>query len=169
MKRILSLFMCFVLAGCLFGCGSEAAEEEEAVVEVEVAESTEIEEVVEEAVEEATVDYDLTVMSADMVYATVYDMMCNPSNYYGATVKMNGAYYAAYDEEMADYYFYCIIADAASCCSQGMEFEWGDGSHVYPDEYPEEAAEVYVTGTFETYTVGENTYCHLANSTMEIA
>ena len=33
-----------------------------------------------------------------------------------------------------------------------MEFVWDDGSHAYPDEYPEENADVNVEGTFETYT-----------------
>ncbi|MCD7981861.1 MAG: hypothetical protein LUF32_06050 [Clostridiales bacterium] len=117
------------------------------------------------------VDYDLTEMSSDMVYATVYDMMANPSEYTGKTFRMNGSYYSFYYEATDQYYHYCIVADATACCSQGLEFVWGDGSHAYPDEYPEEYAEVTVTGTFETYREeGDDTlYCHLANATLETA
>ena len=61
-----------------------------------------------------------------------------------------------------------MIQDATACCAQGMEFVWGDGSHVYPDEYPEEDAEVIVEGTFETYTEerDENLYCRLKDATL---
>ena len=67
------------------------------------------------------------------------------------------------------YYHYCIIQDATACCAQGMEFVWGDGSHVYPDEYPAEDADVIVEGTFETYREegDSNLYCRLANATLE--
>ena len=39
---------------------------------------------------------------------------------------------------------YSIIKDALACCSQGLEFVWGDVSHVYPDEYPKDETEMQV-------------------------
>ncbi|MEE1071351.1 MAG: hypothetical protein U0L26_03005, partial [Cellulosilyticum sp.] len=36
------------------------------------------------------VDYDLTEMGADMVYATVYGMMVEPDTYVGKRIKMRG-------------------------------------------------------------------------------
>ncbi len=119
---------------------------------------------------DANVDYDLTRMGSDMVYATVYQLMVNPDDYVGKTIKMNGLYYATYYEPTDQYYHYCIIEDAAACCAQGLEFVWGDGSHVYPDEYPVENAEIIVTGVFETYQEegDSNLYCQLKDATMEI-
>lgn len=116
------------------------------------------------------VDYDLTDMNSDMVYATVYQMMSTPDTYIGKTIRMAGLYYAGYYEPTAQYYHYCIIQDALACCSQGVEFVWEDGSHIYPDEYPEQNSEVMVQGTFETYTEdeGKNLYCRLDNATMEV-
>ena len=38
------------------------------------------------------VDYDLTQMNGDMVYATVYQMMADPSTYEGKTFRMEGLY-----------------------------------------------------------------------------
>ena len=115
-----------------------------------------------------TVDYDLTAMSSDMVYATVYQMMILPEDYEGKTFRMEGNFYATYYEPTQSYYYYCIIQDATACCVQGLEFVWGDGSHKYPDEYPEEYTDVVVEGTFETYREegDENLYCRLTDAVL---
>lgn len=119
---------------------------------------------------DSIVDYDLTQMGSDMVYATVYQMMVAPEQYEGQTFRIEGDFYASYYEETGQYYYYCVIQDAVGCCSQGLEFVWGDGSHVYPDEYPQENTDIIVEGTFETYTDegDENLYCRLSNAVMQI-
>lgn len=116
-----------------------------------------------------TVDYDLTQMSSDMVYATVYQMMVTPEEYEEKTFRIDGNFYATYYEATKKYYFYCIIQDATACCAQGMEFIWDDGSHIYPDEYPEDNAEIVVEGTFETYREDgdENLYCRLSDAILQ--
>lgn len=116
-----------------------------------------------------TVDYGLTQMSSDMVYATVYQMMVTPEEYEGKTFRIDGNFYATYYEATKKYYFYCIIQDATACCAQGMEFIWDDGSHIYPDEYPEDNAEIVVEGTFETYREDgdENLYCRLSDAILQ--
>ena len=50
-----------------------------------------------------------------------------------------------------------------------MEFIWDDGSHIYPDEYPEDNAEIVVEGTFETYREDgdENLYCRLSDAILQ--
>lgn len=115
-------------------------------------------------------EIDLTKMGKDMVYATVYQLMVNPDSYEGKTIHLKGTYYVAWVEENQKYYHYAIIADAVGCCSQGMEFVWGDGSHVYPDEYPAEDTEVEITGVFETYQEpGDfNLYCRLADAKLVV-
>lgn len=117
----------------------------------------------------SNVDYDLTQMNSDMVYAMVYQMMAVPEQYVGKTFRMDGIFYSSYYDTTNQDYFYCVIQDALACCTQGIEFVWDDGSHIYPDEYPEEAEEIIVEGTFETYTEegDENLYCHLVNATWE--
>lgn len=119
---------------------------------------------------ESGVDYDLTAMSQSMVYGTVYQMMVYPDKFVGKTVKMRGQYTYEFYDKTNQYYHYVQIADAAACCAQGIEFVWQDGSHVFPESYPEEAAEIEVIGTFETYeeTGDSNLYCRLANSEMRV-
>jgi hypothetical protein len=98
-------------------------------------------------------------------------MMANTPEFEGKVVRMEGSYYASYDEGTKQTYFFVIIKDAMACCQQGLEFIWGDGSHVYPDEYPSDGSEVIVTGTFESYKDNPDdvySYVHLNNSTLEV-
>lgn len=113
------------------------------------------------------VDYDLTNMDSDMVYATVYQLMMDPSSYEGKTFRITGQYYTSHDDKTGNTYEFCLIKDALACCAQGLEFVWGDGSHS-ADEYPAQESEITVEGTFETYTEDgdSNTYCHLVGCTL---
>lgn len=112
-----------------------------------------------------TVDYDLTGMNSDMVYATVYQMMVNPESYIGKTVKMSGPFYPYTNMEGTVYYPACIIEDALACCAQGMEFVVPGAE--YPEGYPEMGTTITVTGTFETYQESGYLYCHLVGATLE--
>lgn len=113
---------------------------------------------------EAAVDVDLSVMDSDMIYATVYQMMSDPEQYVGKIFRIEGKFYVTYDEMTKNQYYYCVIKDATECCAQGLEFVWGDGSHIYPDEYPTDGTEVIVDGTFELYMENDSRYCRLANA-----
>ena len=113
---------------------------------------------------EAAVDVDLSVMDSDMIYATVYQMMSDPEQYVGKTFRIEGKFYVTFDEMTKNQYYYCVIKDATECCAQGLEFVWGDGSHIYPDEYPTDGTEVIVDGTFELYMENDSRYCRLANA-----
>lgn len=120
--------------------------------------------------EPTAVDVDLTALSSTMVFAEVYNMLSNPQEYMGKTVKMTGAFaiYQPVDEngQTGKTYFACIIADATACCSQGMEFVL-EGDHTYPEDYPELGSEITVTGEFQTYEEDGNVYAHLINARME--
>lgn len=150
---------------------NETTESEEASSNVESSKDTEdtISRAEDVRNTDGTVDYDLTQMSSDMVYATVYQMMVMPEEYEGKTFRIDGNFYATYYEATKKYYFYCVIQDATACCAQGMEFVWEDGSHIYPDEYPEDNAEIVVEGTFETYKEegDQNLYCRLSDAILQ--
>mgnify|MGYP006898263950 FL=1 len=68
------------------------------------------------------VDYDLTNMNKDMVYAAFYQLMVEPDKYIGKTLCIDGLYYTGQNEKTGTYYHYSIIKDALACCSQGLEF-----------------------------------------------
>lgn len=112
-----------------------------------------------------SVDYDLTEMNSDMVYATVYQMMTDPASYVGKIVKIRGPFYPYTNSEETVYFPACVIEDALACCSQGIEFSVPGAE--YPDGYPEMGTVITVTGTFETYTEAGPTSCRLANATLD--
>ena len=115
------------------------------------------------------IDYDLTAMDGDLVYASVYQMMVEPELFEGKVIKISGRYYASFYDPNNRYYHYVIIEDAMACCAQGMEFVWDDGSHVYPDEYPKDNSYVEVVGTFETYTETDGQiYCRLKDASFKV-
>ena len=105
------------------------------------------------------IDVDLTALSSTMVYSEVYNMLTMPENYVGKTVKMTGGYSSFLDESTGTVYRVCMIADAAACCAQGMEFVLKDDM-----EYPEMEADITVVGTFQLYEENRTTYCHLVDA-----
>ena len=94
------------------------------------------------------VDIDLTLLSSTMVYSEVYNMVYDPESYEGKTVKITGIF-LSYEVD-GKIYFSCIIPDATACCAQGLEFELKD-NYIYPDDYPEQGAEITILGTFTMY------------------
>ena len=110
---------------------------------------------------------DLTRMSATMVYAEVFNMMVEPENYVGKTIKMNGLFYVYPDEKKGTYTFACIIMDATACCAQGIEFRLR-GEHAYPADYPEPNTNITVQGTFYTYEEDGFTHTLLIDADMTV-
>lgn len=191
--KYVALFLCIiVLAGCGDNQGrisnqnnvsdtineqiatadsQNVTETEENVVETEqdvpIEPSTDMQ-TVEEG--DIGIDYDLTQMNSDMVYATIYQLMVEPDSYVGSTIRIRGNYYAMWYEPTQKYYHYVLVQDAMACCAQGIEFVWEDGSHAYPEEYPADDAIVEVTGIFETYREPGDSYlyCRLKDASMVV-
>ncbi len=111
-------------------------------------------------------DVDLTELSSTMVYSEVYNMVTSPDNYLGKQIKMRGSFGVYQDQTTGKLYYACLIADATSCCSQGIEFVL-EGDYTYPDDYPEINSVITVTGTFDTYEENGYRYCQLINAKME--
>ncbi len=108
-------------------------------------------------------DIDLTVMSPNMVYAQVFSMVMEPSEYIGLTVRMEGQFIFFHDDEADKNYYACIIRDATQCCAQGIEFEPSDEV----DELPEDGDTVRVIGVFDMYEENGNKYLTLRDSVLE--
>lgn len=96
----------------------------------------------------SSVDLDLTVLSSTMVYAEVFNMMSNPNDYIGKTVRVKGLFSIYQEPETQKVYCGVIVQDATACCAQGFDVVMPDDSR-YPDDYPPAQSEVTVVGTIE--------------------
>lgn len=167
MKKIIGMFMVMAIVFTLVGCGSgnSAADNTD---NAPVSGNTEIVGTDTTApVQVEIIDVDLTQLSSTMVYSEVYNMMYEPDGYIGKTVRMNGQFVAYTNEEETAYYPAVIIADAAACCSQGIEFVLA-GEKSYPNDYPELNSDITVTGVFETYSEDGYLYCHLVDAVVGV-
>ncbi len=194
-KYILALFAALILCGaCAGNTGNhltstnkveaalrEQMESQDALERAANPEGADIPESISATKEETTakasspaadksVDYDLTVMDSDLVYASIYQLMVDPEPYVGKSFKMQGTYYASYYEPTAKHYHYIVIEDALACCAQGIEFVRGDGSYVYPDDYPANQTRIEISGTFETYKEegDDRLYCRVVNAKFRV-
>ncbi|MBQ7499646.1 MAG: hypothetical protein IJT91_02000, partial [Clostridia bacterium] len=119
------------------------------------------------AASDSPVDVDLTTLNSTMVYSEVSNMINEPEKYVGKTIKMKGQFNASYFEGTGNYYYYVVIADATACCAQGLEFVW-EGEHSFPDDYPENGAEVVVTGVYGQYEELGVTYNYVSTDNIEV-
>ncbi len=116
------------------------------------------------------VHVDLTQMNSTMVYSQVFDMITNPQNYEGKTIRMEGYYYTEQNPTTDVVYHLIVISDALGCCPQGIEFITS-GDAQYPEveaEYPNSTETVQVTGVYETYEEDGLLYFRLVSDEVEI-
>ena len=108
-------------------------------------------------------DIDLTGLSGTMLYSAIYDIMMEPEDYLGKTIKIEGQFTVFPDEQSDENRYAVIIADASACCEQGIMFTLA-GEHTYPDDYPEPEDDITVVGEFKLYNEGEYFYYYLGES-----
>lgn len=100
-----------------------------------------------------SVDYDLTTMNANMVYAQVFNLMLEPEKFENATFKIRGNFIKASGPQGQPAYA-VIIKDALACCQQGLEFIWDfAGAEPRPDQ------EILVIGQY-TLTTTPDGFSH---------
>ncbi len=102
-----------------------------------------------EAAPSEKIDFDLTKMNANIVYAQVFEMMIEPEKYQGKRIKMRGNFEIFKNTaEIAKIAgspesYSVIISDALACCRQGISFHYD-----FKDGAPAKGCEITVTGTF---------------------
>lgn len=117
---------------------------------------------------DSSVDIDLTALNKNMVYATVNNMVLNPDEYLGKTIKAKGPYKPLFYDVTGNYYHYILIEDALACCQSGLEFIWDEGNHVYPDEYPAEGEMLEIVGHLDCYQEEDYTYYYIATDKLKL-
>ncbi len=93
-------------------------------------------------------DFDLTKMSATMIYSTIFDMLIMPEEYVEKVIKVKGWFETYTNPESGELFYAVVVPDATACCQQGLEFIW-PGDHHYPADFPELGQDVTVTGRYK--------------------
>jgi hypothetical protein len=91
-----------------------------------------------------TIDIDLTAFSTTMAYSVMTDVFTNPDEYIGKVFKTNGVYEPYFFEATGREHSLITVEGPPGCCPKLLEVKW-DG------EFPEDFAEVQVTGVFGIY------------------
>lgn len=163
MKKLLCVLLIVITLCTLAACGAAAASVSEqissapeqpmlpAVTPLPTREPTPLptaEPTPQPLSETETGELDLTGMSGTMLYTMIYNIMMQPDDYLGRTIRVKGQFSAYVDEKSGRSYYACFIADAAGCCAQGLEF-LPAAALVYPDDFPEPGTDITVSGEFD--------------------
>lgn len=162
MKKIL---LCFAATLFLLSCKekSSSSQAEVSLEEPDIVSSPETKEG-ETVSGDWKVDYDLSAMNSNLVYAEVFNMMIEPEIYDDKVIKMKGNF-AVYDSSLVPggKTYAVIISDALACCQQGIEFHYD-----FPDGEPQEGDIVTVTGVYVTAMLpGDVVYNYVKASLVE--
>lgn len=126
--RIFKIFLLVLLNFVLFGCNKVQKNINSSDSDIKATEK---------------VDFDLSSMKPNMVYAQVFDMLVSPETYENKIIRMKGNFEIYDASEFMGKSYAVIIYDALACCQQGIEFRYDFG-----ENFPEKGSEITVTGKF---------------------
>lgn len=157
MKKIIYIMVLVLICSC---SKKEEIVQEKVIYKPLIEESEETKQKIEETVSSTDgVDEDLSLLSGTMIYSRVYDIMMNPEEFIGKTMKIHGVLSKEYIEEENKYFYAILITDAMACCQQGIEFQPVDADLV--DENLEVGILIEIQGVFEKYKSNDLTYYYL--------
>ena len=109
------------------------------------------------------VDIDLTKLNRTMAWSQFCQFFTNPEEYQGKFVKLSGKL-RVYDlNEKGIYKTYCLVDDAAGCCSSSISFKLCDW-YVFPEDYNFNDDIITVEGTLVSYDDGYDCHTFLADA-----
>ena len=107
-------------------------------------------------------DLNLAFMSSTVIYSEIYNMMMEPEDYAGKTIRVQGLFSTG-DGKDGELIFGVIVPDATACCVQGIEIR-REGDYVWPDDYPENGEPIVVQGVLSYEKEEYTTWLALENA-----
>ncbi len=111
---------------------------------------------------------DLTNLNSLMLFAQIYEMIYNGTQYDGKTVRIQGIYNEFdYSTEYGDYDQidkFVVIPDALACCETGMLLKW----ETEPQEMPNIGDVIEIVGTYNHGIDGYWVYYHIDVDSMTV-
>lgn len=62
------------------------------------------------------IDIDLTKLSSTMIFSEIYNIMMNPTDYLGKTIRMEGTFKVYPIPELERNCYVVVVPDATACC-----------------------------------------------------
>ena len=104
-------------------------------------------------------DLDLSLLSNTLVFSRLQSITAQPDDYMGQVIRIHGQC-QTYRNELAGAVYHAVtVADATSCCAQGLEYVLSDES-----EYPADGTEATITGKLASYDENGYIYFHLTDA-----
>ena len=166
MKKILLVLLLMFLTGC-----SNTPQEVEPTLDIEnfsfqnqqskteTKSAENLETPIKKEEQAPFVHIDLTKMSDTMVYSQVFDILVNPQNYVGKTIRLQGIYEPITDSLAQEVLHYIVVEDATACCAQGVEIKM-----IGEANYPELYSNAEVVGEIKTYEYSGQTFFYVETS-----
>jgi len=107
------------------------------------------------------VDVDLTALSSTMAQAEFINILTNPSDYLGKTIRVRGPYFNINFQEFGEVFHFVMVIEGDECCRMGFEFILS-GDYAYPDDFPSQYARIEITGVLSVIEHGEQNFLYLA-------
>lgn len=91
-----------------------------------------------------------------MIFSLVYNMVYDPLEYVGRSVKIEGYLEFFYIEQLEETFYYVVINDATGCCPQGIEL-------MFPDDItpPDDFVDILVEGEMGSEEYLGYDYAHI--------
>ena len=96
---------------------------------------------------------DLTEYDEKLTYIEVEKITKDPMSYSGKTLKFNGVYMVAKNQETGETMNLCVVNDETACCMTYIEFQLPEGT-----EYPKENEKITLSGNLQAISKGNTTY-----------
>ena len=107
------------------------------------------------------IDVDIAGLSLLVVHGEVNKILNNPDSYAGKRIRMSGPYYHISPQGSSARYHFVAVEIADDCCIRGLEFIW-EGGDAFPDGYPQDWADIEVTGVYNSYEEDGMVYYYIA-------
>ena len=101
--------------------------------------------------ETKNVDIDFTKLSETVAAAEFGNIMAQPTDYLGQTVKVSGQFFSQVVAEFDRYFHYVTVVQGDACCPpNGFEIQL-TGDNITDDDYPKQQSMIEVTGVLSKY------------------
>lgn len=158
-KQCLKVFVIFAVTVLFASCEKKSSAQSKNFEPFAQSESAAVS-AASESSREGGIDYDLSSMNANMVYAEVFNMMVEPEMYENKVIKMRGNFVVYENSPTTGGRTYAVlISDALACCQQGIEFHYD-----FQEDEPKDGEEITVTGVYVTALLQDDIFYNYVNA-----